>query len=964
MNIGKVKELSLMLNSDELTKFEMINESLSDKQRDDGILLRMRGVFATMDIRNDNGRTYNKRNYDAVLEPFMKIVNAKAAFGALEHRQETSISTDTCTAFRIDSIEWDAVTNSYVGEISIMDTPDGQKLAARAKAGSPVYLSSRALGKFDKDGHTTLSRMITYDAVGQAGFGINCGAPAEFEVINESLAVFNLADLADDDKLITEALSLYGDGDTLIMEDNNTHEQLVADVAEKVMAKLLPQINESLENSNTKLLGQVSEYINENSIVNESKVGLSDDVKAYVNESLIAKRNEILAEVTTYLDDELIPNLESKISQMGESDTIKELIDEHIRPRLDDFMQFDEENPIFQKQILPMIQKYVEDCVDNGTLSTLEMVDSFIVSRLMPHIKEVIDGGKLSDALVEESFVDYISGDESFINESKIDDIGASVMKLESEIGRIVQKIKKKTVQMSDIKKLNKVSADVYGAMGKVGRSSKYWTRGRDMFIHSVDIETRARAIIAGATVISESLAECFEDGYNDEMYNFYRLSIIAENEEIDLDVDFVNEAKKSNKGYFKGSNSMSMTKDLEEILDPAKKAMAAAFKALEKYRNFLSKAHKPYKVMQEAIYFASDLSGFLKTAMNYNKDHKRFSEAQNVLNEIDRVAKMSFKELDPDRLWQAQMDAAGVNESEDVVNESVESIKKRIANIEGKEERNEDELARLKMKLKKAETKDDASDKKRDEKVNENSDMNTENTDIEEVTNTVNESKDKEEKPSKEEKEEEAAKKEEKEEEAETKKEAETKDDSKEAKEEAEDKKEEAKENGDDEKETKKEPKKSDKKDDKKVNESEDVENTTEEVDVNEGEDVEVELTLESIMEGVEDMVTETIDEINSGLTRTKYDDQPFVTFMPNNFSHIWESLNDSAKDQVARMASYTHIANTSDCFKFWASRDIESLGVDNYVVEGSVEDFQKTQEQLREEYNQILIEGIRKTR
>lgn len=192
----KGKPASLILESRHDYKF--VCESL-DLQTPEGVLMRLKGTFAGPfdDTKNRNGRTYDFTNYYSQVQTLMPKIKAKSLLGELEHCRRRTVRYPN-VSHRINEIEWDPTTSTFIGTIDILDTPSGRIAYGIAKAGSPLYISSRAIGVVDpKTGKTTLLKLVTYDLVAESGFANAKMLPVGATQINESVCYVNESE--DDD---------------------------------------------------------------------------------------------------------------------------------------------------------------------------------------------------------------------------------------------------------------------------------------------------------------------------------------------------------------------------------------------------------------------------------------------------------------------------------------------------------------------------------------------------------------------------------------------------------------------------------------------------------------------------------------------------------------------------------------------------------------------------------------------
>lgn len=193
----KGKPASLILESRRDCQF--VCEAL-DLQTPEGVLMRLKGTFAGPfdDSKNRNGRTYDFTNYYSQVQTLMPKIKNKSLLGELEHVKRRTVKYPN-VSHRINEIEWDPTTSTFIGTIDILDTPSGKVAYGIAKAGSPLYISSRAIGVVDpKTGKTTLLKLVTYDLVAEPGFSSAEFKPVGATSINESICYVNESEDDDD----------------------------------------------------------------------------------------------------------------------------------------------------------------------------------------------------------------------------------------------------------------------------------------------------------------------------------------------------------------------------------------------------------------------------------------------------------------------------------------------------------------------------------------------------------------------------------------------------------------------------------------------------------------------------------------------------------------------------------------------------------------------------------------------
>lgn len=217
-----------------------------DEHVPSGALGRLFGTYATIGERNRNGRTYNFENYFAQVQTLLPSIKAKRLFGELEHVKRRTVKYGN-VSHRIDSIEWNPDKQRFEGWITILDTPAGRIAWAVVAAGSPLFVSSRALGVVNPTtGATTLLKLITYDLVCEPSF-----PEAEFNLVgsvNESKDTLICESVDDEDSpnsLMLQLIELARTG----MLQKLFPDALIGSASLDALKQQL--INESIENFTT-----------------------------------------------------------------------------------------------------------------------------------------------------------------------------------------------------------------------------------------------------------------------------------------------------------------------------------------------------------------------------------------------------------------------------------------------------------------------------------------------------------------------------------------------------------------------------------------------------------------------------------------------------------------------------------------------------------------------------------------
>jgi hypothetical protein len=231
------------------------------------VLAKVKGVFFCPNGKSRNNRYYPKTLWEKALgdASVQQKLESKTMFGTVGH--ETELNDKAIQEGRISHI----VTNAFIdkdgkgiGEALILNTPAGRVLNTIMRAGSQVYVSSRAEGRFKgtKDGMPVVDedayKLDTWDFVLNPGF--NAANPKLVEELNNIDKNDNQGDTAMNEtleKVIAENVELKKEIDTLsksetslkealspIQEENNHVKEQLATSEEKVTE--LTNANEEL----------------------------------------------------------------------------------------------------------------------------------------------------------------------------------------------------------------------------------------------------------------------------------------------------------------------------------------------------------------------------------------------------------------------------------------------------------------------------------------------------------------------------------------------------------------------------------------------------------------------------------------------------------------------------------------------------------------------------------------------
>ena len=109
----------------------------------------VKGILATVEIKNGNGRYYSKELWDRELDKYNVLVKERRACGELDHPDSQVINLKN-VSHNITKLWWDG--DNVMGAIEILPTPSGNILKALIGAGIKVGVSSRGMGSLKQVG--------------------------------------------------------------------------------------------------------------------------------------------------------------------------------------------------------------------------------------------------------------------------------------------------------------------------------------------------------------------------------------------------------------------------------------------------------------------------------------------------------------------------------------------------------------------------------------------------------------------------------------------------------------------------------------------------------------------------------------------------------------------------------------------------------------------------------------------
>ena len=135
----------MKLISEEVQNAEYLVEEKNGKKN-----YKIRGVFLQSEIKNRNGRVYEKEILEKEVRRYnAEFINKKRAFGELGHPDSPTVNLER-VSHMITSLYPDGT--NFIGEAKIMNTPYGKIVKGLIDEGAQLGVSSRGMGSLSQRG--------------------------------------------------------------------------------------------------------------------------------------------------------------------------------------------------------------------------------------------------------------------------------------------------------------------------------------------------------------------------------------------------------------------------------------------------------------------------------------------------------------------------------------------------------------------------------------------------------------------------------------------------------------------------------------------------------------------------------------------------------------------------------------------------------------------------------------------
>ena len=103
----------------------------------------VKGILATVEVKNGNGRYYSRDLWEREIDKYSEVIKENRAVGELDHPDSSVINLKN-VSHTVRDLGWDG--DNIMGTIEILPTPSGNILKSLIDNGITVGVSSRGMG--------------------------------------------------------------------------------------------------------------------------------------------------------------------------------------------------------------------------------------------------------------------------------------------------------------------------------------------------------------------------------------------------------------------------------------------------------------------------------------------------------------------------------------------------------------------------------------------------------------------------------------------------------------------------------------------------------------------------------------------------------------------------------------------------------------------------------------------------
>jgi len=204
----------------------------------------LEGIFTQFNRVNRNNRIYTNESFIPHLNEMIERKNSLGVvFGEFDHPDVFDISMKNLS-HTVESAYYNQADDSVYGSIRLLNTHYGKEAQSIIEDELPLFVSSRAAGVTESNGHVSLRKLFTYDIVADPGFA---AARMSSKSMNESLGYGS-----NTDTMIID----WSDSSVNKLFENNSNEQVTKmmmvefqDYMKNTVANLELKIKEAIKNN-------------------------------------------------------------------------------------------------------------------------------------------------------------------------------------------------------------------------------------------------------------------------------------------------------------------------------------------------------------------------------------------------------------------------------------------------------------------------------------------------------------------------------------------------------------------------------------------------------------------------------------------------------------------------------------------------------------------------------------------
>jgi hypothetical protein len=357
----------------------------------------MEGIFTEFNVKNRNERIYTAAEFVPYVTEMMDRKNwGGAVYGEFDHPDVFDISMKYVSHL-IENATYNQEADRIDGEIRLLNTTWGKEAKSLVDDGCPIFVSSRAAGVTESNGHVKLKKLFTYDIVADPGFS---SAKMNIKSLNESFGfsnssnfrilsipeskMSNIFDLSDETQ--TNELFNMNKNDLVTKKQIADYSQYLTKEISKIKADITTQISESASNGKiNEEMAKMVEYYERMQEQQEKLIGYLDYLAEKVSLSItkgekLEEKTDKIVEYSNYLAENVDKNIdysnylaESLDKNIAYAEYIAENLDkniaysEYIAENLDDSIQFSnyiaenlDKNIAYSEYIAESVDKNIE----------------------------------------------------------------------------------------------------------------------------------------------------------------------------------------------------------------------------------------------------------------------------------------------------------------------------------------------------------------------------------------------------------------------------------------------------------------------------------------------------------------------------------------------------------------------------------------------------------------------------